>query len=214
MNLPESWTERFPLLESLEQDWEPLARWALVAWLVFYAIFLLELASRTGPLPMIDLVFVPIHEAGHLLFSYFGRTLMILGGTFLQLFVPLALGVYFAFRRQISAPYSACSAFSSNSSPSRRTWPTRAPGNCRCSQSADSSNTIGSPSSAWPASSSMTRRSPPSSARSAGWGCSRQLRGWRGADFELKRAIRRSWMPRARSVRAGGVAQPLLAGRF
>lgn len=101
MNLPESWTERFPLLESLEQDWEPLARWALVAWLVFYAIFLLELASRTGPLPMIDLVFVPIHEAGHLLFSYFGRTLMILGGTFLQLFVPLALGVYFAFRRQI-----------------------------------------------------------------------------------------------------------------
>ncbi|MFY9529407.1 MAG: hypothetical protein WBC04_00695 [Candidatus Acidiferrales bacterium] len=102
MNLPESWTERFPLLEPLEQDWEPLPRWALVAWLVFYAIFLLQLASRTGPLPMIDLVFVPIHEAGHLLFSYFGRTLMILGGTFLQLFVPLALGVYFAFRRQIS----------------------------------------------------------------------------------------------------------------
>jgi len=48
-----------------------------------------------------DLVFVPIHEGGHLLFGYFGQWLMVAGGTLLQLFVPFALVVYFVFKRQL-----------------------------------------------------------------------------------------------------------------
>jgi hypothetical protein len=36
-----------------------------------------------------------------LLFGYFGRWIMVAGGTILQLFVPLALAIYFALRRQL-----------------------------------------------------------------------------------------------------------------
>ena len=70
-------------------------------WLGFYGLFLLQLFRGAGFLTMVDLVFVPIHEGGHLLFSCCGRTMMIAGGTVLQLFVPLALAASFAFRRQI-----------------------------------------------------------------------------------------------------------------
>jgi len=100
--IPESWTTRLPFLTALEQDWRPLPRWAVSAWLAFYALFLLQLARGSGPLPMIDLVFIPIHEGGHLLFSFFGHALMIAGGTLLQLFVPLELAAYFFFQRQIA----------------------------------------------------------------------------------------------------------------
>lgn len=75
---------------------------ARFGWLAFYGIFLLyALTSKTGYL-FIDLAFVPIHEGGHLLFSYFGHTLMVAGGTILQLGVPLMLAIYFAFQRQMT----------------------------------------------------------------------------------------------------------------
>jgi hypothetical protein len=40
------------------------------------------------------------HEAGHLLFSWFGEFIMVMGGTLGQLFVPVAFGVYFYLRRE------------------------------------------------------------------------------------------------------------------
>ena len=101
MAIPESWAMRVPFLAALDDDWQPMARWAAWAWLVFYALFLFQLARGSGFLPMIDLVFVPIHEGGHLLFGYFGHTLMIAGGTILQLAVPLMLAAYFCLQRQI-----------------------------------------------------------------------------------------------------------------
>jgi len=89
------------VLEALEEEWQPVPKAALVAWLVFYGLFLLQAARGHGPLLMIDLVFIPIHEGGHLLFRWFGHWLNIAGGTLLQLFVPFAMAVYFAFRRQV-----------------------------------------------------------------------------------------------------------------
>lgn len=100
MQLPESWTSRLPFLEAFEEDWEPLPRALLAAWVVFYLLFLYQAARGQGFLLMIDLVFIPIHEGGHLLFRFFGEFLNIAGGTFLQLFVPAALAFYFALRRQ------------------------------------------------------------------------------------------------------------------
>jgi hypothetical protein len=93
---------RLPFLAALDDDWQPMARWAAWCWLVFYALFLFQLARGSGFLPMIDLVFVPIHEGGHLLFGYFGHALMIAGGTILQLAVPLMLAAYFSLQRQIA----------------------------------------------------------------------------------------------------------------
>lgn len=102
LSIPDPWIERAPVLENLTEPWRPLSRWAAGAWLAFYAVFLFQLAHGSGFLPMIDLVFVPIHEGGHLLFGYLGHGFMVAGGTLLQLLVPLALATCFCLQRQIA----------------------------------------------------------------------------------------------------------------
>jgi hypothetical protein len=92
--------DRFPFLESLERDWDPIPRPAFVAWAIFYCLFLYQAARGTGFLLLMDGVFVPIHEGGHLLFRFFGEFLSVAGGTFLQLAIPFALATYFLFQRQ------------------------------------------------------------------------------------------------------------------
>jgi len=95
-------------------DWEPVSKPVRLAWLAFYAGFLFYAwADKSGYL-LIDYVFVPIHEGGHLLFSYFGHTLMLLGGTLLQLGVPLMLAVYFASQRQATGVAFCCFFFFEN----------------------------------------------------------------------------------------------------
>jgi hypothetical protein len=101
MRLPESWTERLPFLEVLEDDWRPVSRAILILASAFYLIFLYQAARGSGVLLMMDLVFVPIHEGGHLLFRFFGEFLAVAGGTILQLSVPLMLAAFFIFQRQI-----------------------------------------------------------------------------------------------------------------
>lgn len=102
MNLPDTWTERLPFLEPLEDNWRPVPLAVLLIAGAFYGLFLLQAARGSGPMLMIDLVFIPIHEGGHLLFRWFGSEfLMVAGGTMLQLAVPLMLGVYFVWQRQV-----------------------------------------------------------------------------------------------------------------
>src|ERR1700689_3403637 len=101
MRLPESWTERLPFLQPLEDDWQPVHRATLIIAAAFYLLFLFQAARGTGLLLMIALVFVPIHEGGHLLFRVFGELLAVAGGTILQLSVPLMLATFFIFQRQI-----------------------------------------------------------------------------------------------------------------
>lgn len=101
MEIPASLSERFPFLDVLENDWEEVSRGVLFGWLAFYAVLIGNAAMGGQLLKLFDLVFVPIHEGGHLLFRFFGEWIMVAGGTFLQLFVPFALAVYFAFRRQL-----------------------------------------------------------------------------------------------------------------
>jgi hypothetical protein len=101
MEIPGSLSERFPFLDALEEDWEPVSRIAFIGWLGFYAVLLGNALFGGHLFQWFDLVFVPIHEGGHLLFRMFGEWIMVAGGTFLQLFVPFALAVSFAFRRQV-----------------------------------------------------------------------------------------------------------------
>jgi hypothetical protein len=97
-------------LAPLRESWEPVSKTARLGWLVFYGIFLLyALTDKSGYL-LIDYVFVPIHEGGHLLFSYFGHTLMVAGGTLLQLGVSLMLAIYFALQRRATG-VAFCSFF-------------------------------------------------------------------------------------------------------
>ncbi len=102
MNLPESWTARFPFLEPLEENWRPVHGAVFGIACAFYVLFLYQAARGSGPMLMIDVVFVPIHEGGHLLFRFFGEFLAVAGGTILQLAVPLMLATFFVFQRQIT----------------------------------------------------------------------------------------------------------------
>jgi len=50
---------------------------------------------------LLDRVDLIAHEAGHLLFGWFGQFLGVLGGTLGQLLVPIVIALYFAFRQEI-----------------------------------------------------------------------------------------------------------------
>ena len=81
-------------------EWKPLSRRALLAWLVAYALFLWYAARDTEGFLFIDHANLVFHEAGHMFFSWFGYTVMILGGTLGELLVPCGVAVYFLLRRE------------------------------------------------------------------------------------------------------------------
>ena len=64
-----------------------------------------RLGSGSSTWCFMDFVNLAFHEAGHLFFSPFGSTLGYLGGTILQLLVPMGLVAYFLYRRH--EPFSA-----------------------------------------------------------------------------------------------------------
>src|SRR6266850_1228557 len=81
-------------------DWKPLSRGAGIAWLCIYALFLLyAFFDRSGFL-FPDFVNLIIHEGGHFFFSWFGHTIMILGGTLGELLVPLLCAAAFFWQRE------------------------------------------------------------------------------------------------------------------
>jgi hypothetical protein len=81
-------------------DWKPISRGALIAWLIAYGLFLWYAARDTEGFLFLDHANLVFHEAGHMFFSWFGRTIMILGGTLGELLVPLGVAIYFALRRE------------------------------------------------------------------------------------------------------------------
>jgi hypothetical protein len=80
--------------------WKPVGRPALVAWLIFYALFMVYAFSAHGGFLFIDSANLVVHEGGHNLFGWFGPTLGLWGGTLLQWLVPFLLAVYFFTERQ------------------------------------------------------------------------------------------------------------------
>jgi len=77
-----------------------LRRRLRVAFLVLigvYAVARVRNAEYWDPLDDLDLA---VHEAGHLVFSAFGETLTILGGSTFQVMVPLAFVAYFVRTKQ------------------------------------------------------------------------------------------------------------------
>jgi hypothetical protein len=89
-----------PLQSILHEPWKPISRPAVVAWLIFYGAFLTYAFSAHGGYLFIDSANLVVHEGGHNLFSWFGATLCLWGGTLLQWLVPFLLAVYFFTERQ------------------------------------------------------------------------------------------------------------------
>jgi len=92
------------------EDWRPISRAAIMGWLAFYAIFLLYAFRMHGGYLFIDSANLAVHEGGHLLFGWFGRTIGLWGGTILQWMVPLLLAAYF-FRERQTAAFVFCAFF-------------------------------------------------------------------------------------------------------
>ena len=92
------------------EDWHPISRWAVLAWIAFYALFLLYAFSMHGGFLFIDSANLVVHEGGHMLFGWFGPTLGLWGGTILQWMVPLMLAAYF-FRERQPAAFIFCMFF-------------------------------------------------------------------------------------------------------
>ncbi len=90
------------LLESFgaNDDWQPTPACADGAWLAFYTLFMVYAFREHGGYLFIDSANLVVHEGGHMLFSWFGPTLCLWGGTILQWMVPLMLATYFFHQRQ------------------------------------------------------------------------------------------------------------------
>lgn len=89
------------LREALDEPWSPVGTPGLVAASIGISmLFLLALTAEQGWIPLLDGVNLLFHEAGHPLFGMLGwETLTILGGTLMQLLVPLVVAVSFWLRR-------------------------------------------------------------------------------------------------------------------
>lgn len=91
-----------PIQEALEAEWQPLGTPALIGVSVGFALLcLVALTAEPGWVPLLDGVNLLFHEAGHPLFGIFGwEPLTILGGTLMQLLVPMLVLGSFWFRRE------------------------------------------------------------------------------------------------------------------
>lgn len=112
------------------QDWKPISRAAILAWLVFYVWFLVYAFRMRGGFLFIDSANLVVHEGGHPLFGWFGPTLGIWGGTILQWAVPLMLAIYFFRERQVAGFVFCLFFFSRTGSTPQLTWLTPAPWCC------------------------------------------------------------------------------------
>jgi hypothetical protein len=72
-------------------------RVAFLVLIAIYGVVRVTNAEHWDPLDDLDLA---VHEAGHLVFSAFGETLTILGGSLFQVIVPAVFVGYFARTRQ------------------------------------------------------------------------------------------------------------------
>jgi hypothetical protein len=89
-------------LEEYFGEWKPISRYAGIGWLCFYLLFFIYAARDRSGFLFLDYANLMIHECGHPLFSVFGYTLMILGGTLAELLVPLLCTGYFFWKREIA----------------------------------------------------------------------------------------------------------------
>lgn len=81
----------------------PVSRTALIGWCLAFGAFLVYAALNTGQFLFLDHANLMIHEAGHSVFGWASYYTVILGGTLLQLMVPLACCLVFICRGETTA---------------------------------------------------------------------------------------------------------------
>src|SRR5512145_1552939 len=92
------------LREVREEPLVPATLGSLIAaFAAVAALFLVEATSEEGWVPILDSLNLVFHEAGHPLFGIFGETIGFLGGTLMQLLVPLLVVGACWYKRQSAA---------------------------------------------------------------------------------------------------------------
>ena len=81
----------------------PVSRSAFIGWTTLFVIFLIYAALNSGAFLILDYANLMIHEVGHPAFSWAGYYTMILGGTLMQLIVPIACTLVFIRRGETTA---------------------------------------------------------------------------------------------------------------
>jgi len=81
----------------------PVSRAALIGWGSLFVLFLFYAAFNNGEFLIADYANLMIHEVGHPAFSWAGYYTMILGGTLMQLIVPIACTLVFMRRGETTA---------------------------------------------------------------------------------------------------------------
>lgn len=89
-------------LEEYLGEWKPISRYVGIAWICAYLLFLMYAAGNRSGFLFLDLANLMIHEVGHPVFGFSGYTMMILGGTLMELMVPLLCAGYFFWKREIA----------------------------------------------------------------------------------------------------------------
>ena len=92
-----------------EDGFKPVSRAEAIGWSLAFAAFMLYARANTSGFLFIDNANLMVHEVGHTMFSWVGYYTMILGGTLLQLIVPIACTWFFIRKGQTTAV--ACTAF-------------------------------------------------------------------------------------------------------
>jgi hypothetical protein len=84
----------------IQSEWKPVALPSLIGWTLVFLAFLAYAFRNTTGFLFIDSANLVVHEAGHLLFGWFGSSIGIWGGTLLQWLVPLLLAAFFFVQRE------------------------------------------------------------------------------------------------------------------
>lgn len=88
------------LREKLNEPWAP-AGWVAAALPLGFLLLVAVGRTEDGWMPFLDGINLLFHEAGHPVFGILGwETLTILGGTLMQILVPMLVGGHFWFKRQ------------------------------------------------------------------------------------------------------------------
>lgn len=99
-----------PMQNEIQRNWAPVSALLLLFSLLLFFFFLYGLAAQIQIINVVDDGFLQLHSMGHALFRVFGVTAGVAGGTFLQLFVPFALGAFF-FRKRQTFGFAVCIFF-------------------------------------------------------------------------------------------------------
>lgn len=94
---------------SPQDGFKPVSRVEAIGWTIAFVAFMLYARANSSGFLFIDNANLMIHEVGHTMFSWAGYTMTILGGTLLQVMVPLACALFFIRSGQTTAV--ACASF-------------------------------------------------------------------------------------------------------